>query len=279
MNKFIMASALLTPEAYRRQSLRADEQRIKDAIERRILTVAGTVNVHAGGRQDGTAFVFWPSLMMEGSMWSYQYEHFAPSYRVVLIDSPGIGKSEPLRRPIDLAESAEVLVQILDALQIERCIFAGNSYGAMLAVVFAAWHPERLIASIAINATASPPTMAETTVTSLLANVLYLNRLMPKWRVRVAQHAFAGDTAEATNPDFVEYLNCVLNEDPKSISFQMKGILLGRPDRHGILKTIKNVPVLVIAGTKIGNFPSTSFVESQMPSLAAHSSCCRRQLI
>jgi 3-oxoadipate enol-lactonase len=44
------------------------------------------------------------------------------------------------------------------------------------------------------------------------------------------------------------YLNCVYNNDPKSIHFQPQGIILNRVDRHDLLRTIKNVPVLVIAG-------------------------------
>lgn len=47
-------------------------------------------------------------------MWRYQYEHFAPTHHIVLIDSPGHDKSDALRTIIDLKDCADVLVEILD---------------------------------------------------------------------------------------------------------------------------------------------------------------------
>jgi len=245
---------LLTPVGSRKLFLKADEDRIIGSVSKRIKTSVGWINVRVGGNEGGPAMVFWPSLMMEGSMWSYQYEHYASEYRVVLIDSPGVGASDPLRKPVYLEDSAEIVIAILDALGIDRCIFGGNSWGAMLAAVLPAWYPERLIASMSINGTASLPTMLETVQMSAISGLLYLNATMPQWWANLAKGAFAGDTAEETNPEFIEYINCVLNEDPKSIHYQLQGILLGRVDRHALLRTIKDVPVLVIAGEEDRQF-------------------------
>lgn len=67
---------------------------LDSVTEQLIPTTLGLVNVRVGGRADGPAMVFWPSLMMDGTMWQYQYEHFAPDYRVVLIDSPDAVNAE-----------------------------------------------------------------------------------------------------------------------------------------------------------------------------------------
>ncbi|GAX57948.1 putative hydrolase, alpha/beta fold protein [Streptomyces olivochromogenes] len=64
-------------------------------------------------------------------MWQHEYEHFTPTHRVALIDSPGHGKSEAM---------------------------VGNSWGGMLAGVFPAYYPQRTTAAIGINCTASPYT-------------------------------------------------------------------------------------------------------------------------
>jgi 3-oxoadipate enol-lactonase len=226
-----------------------------DALElRQIDTSLGVVAVHIGGNQDGPAMVFWPSLMMTGTMWRFQYEHYAAGYRIVLIDSPGIGKSEALREHIGMRECSNCLVEILDALKIEKCIFVGNSWGAMLAGVFPAWHPERLVASIVVNGTASLPTMPETVKMTALAFLARMNAVVPSWWIPLAQAAFAGDTAEAEKPEFMNYINVVLAEDPKSIGFAMEGILLARKDQHALLRTIRNVPVLVVAGEEDRQF-------------------------
>ena len=231
------------------------ERQLMGSTEQLVSTKFGMVNITVGGKRDAPSLVFWPSLMLAGDMWSYQYEHFAPDYNVVLIDSPGIGKSDGLRRAIALEDSAEIVIDILDALKIQKCLFLGNSWGGMLAGVMPAWYPERLYGAVAINATASVPTTPESIQMSLLANLIFLNAKVPGWWVRVATGAFAGDTAEAERPEFMSFLNCVSQQDPKSISWAMKGILLGRTDRHRLLSTINNTPVMVIAGEEDRQFP------------------------
>ena len=51
----------------------------------------GRVSVRSGGDPRGPAMVFWPSLMLDASMWSYQFAHYAPDYAILLIDPPGVG--------------------------------------------------------------------------------------------------------------------------------------------------------------------------------------------
>lgn len=230
--------------------------RLNDVTEKLIPTSLGLMNVREGGRADGPAMVFWPSLMMDGTMWRFQYEHFAPTHRVVLVDSPGHGRSDALRRIIDLKECADVLVEILDALGIDRCVLVGNSWGGMLAGVFPAYHPERTAAAVGINCTASLPTTFESVWATGLAAYLSVHARMPQLAVRAARSAFAGPTAEAGNPEFLEYLDVVLRNDPKSVAWALRSILIGRRDEHRLLGTIPAaIPVLIIAGEEDSQFP------------------------
>ncbi len=134
---------------------------LRSLCQQRVATSLGTVNVWLGGRPDGPAMVFWPSLLVDSSMWRYQYEHFAPTYRVVLIDPPGAGRSDVLHRVFDLAECCDCLISILDALAIARCHLVGTSWGALVASVFTALHPERLQSAVLINGSATPPSAEE----------------------------------------------------------------------------------------------------------------------
>lgn len=45
----------------------------------------------------GPAVLLWPSLLMTGDLWAGQAARFGASHRLVLIDPPGHGGSEPLR--------------------------------------------------------------------------------------------------------------------------------------------------------------------------------------
>ncbi|MFD8212463.1 hypothetical protein ACFV2U_01665 [Streptomyces sp. NPDC059697] len=44
--------------------------------------------------------------------------------------------------------------------------------------------------------------------------------------------------AEATNPNFLESTDFVLNDDPKSVAWALRSILIGRKDEHRRLNTI-----------------------------------------
>ncbi|WP_033351238.1 alpha/beta fold hydrolase [Kitasatospora aureofaciens] len=223
--------------------------------ERLVPTSLGLINVHEGGKADGPALIFWPSLMMDGTMWRHQYEHFAPTHRVVLVDSPGHGKSDALRRIIDLEQCADALVEVQDALGIDKAVLIGNSWGGMLAGVFPAYHPDRSAGTVGINCTASLPTTFESIWATALAGYVSLNSKMPQLALKAARGAFAGPTAEAERPEFLEFLEFVLTNDPKSVAWALRSILIGRRDEHRLLATIRDVPVLVIAGEEDSQFP------------------------
>jgi 3-oxoadipate enol-lactonase len=231
------------------------QQWLADLEERLIPTTLGLINVRVGGNPDGPVMVCWPSLLMDGTMWRYQYEHFSPTHRMVLVDSPGHGKSDALRRLTDLQECSDVMVELLDALAVERCILIGNSWGGMLAGVFPAYYPQRTAAAIGINCIATLPTLFETLWATALATYLSLNVKMPALAGRAARGAFAGPTAEATNPEFIEAIKFVMGDDPKSVAWALRSILIGRKDEHRRLATIRDVPVLIIAGEEDSQFP------------------------
>ncbi len=216
--------------------------------EQQIETSLGSINVRTSGAPGGVPLVFWPSLMMNHSMWSYQYQHFAPDYHVVLIDSPGIGKSEALRKLIDQRDCAKCLVEILDALAIDRCFLIGSTWGAMLATLCAAWIPQRLLGVVALNVTASAPGTYETVTMENLADVLYCYAETPEWWMEVVNATFVTPAAKRHDPEFVEFLRVVLKEDPKSLSFSIRGIDTGRKENHAVLKKVRGVPALIIAG-------------------------------
>jgi pimeloyl-ACP methyl ester carboxylesterase len=68
----------------------------------------------------------------------------AGRFTAIAIDTPGYGLSEPLEiEAPTVADYAEAMTGVLDALGIERCALYGNHTGACIALAFAAAHPER----------------------------------------------------------------------------------------------------------------------------------------
>ncbi|WP_197284927.1 alpha/beta fold hydrolase [Sciscionella sediminilitoris] len=166
------------------------------------------------------------------------------------------GAAQAHRPFIDLKDCADVLVTVLDALGIGKCVLVGNSWGGMLAGVFPAYYPERTTAAIGINCTASLPTMFESVWASVLAGYLALHARMPRIAARAARAAFGGPTAEASNPEFLRFTRFVLRDDPKSVSWALRSVLIGRKDEHRRLASIPaDIPVLIIAGEEDSQFP------------------------
>ncbi|BBZ27525.1 putative hydrolase, alpha/beta fold protein [Mycolicibacterium madagascariense] len=232
-----------------------DEGWLEGVEDRKIRTRLGVIHVRLGGTPDGPVLLFWPSLMMDGTMWRYQYEHFKTRYRIILLDSPGHGQSDALRKNIDLKDSADVLVEVLDALGVDKIVLIGNSWGGMLAGVFPAYYPGRVHATIGMNATASLPTTYESIWATSLATFLSLHERMPKLIVTAATNAFAGPTARATRPEFLQFLSFPLRDDPKSVAWALRSILIGRRDEHSLLATITDTPVMIVAGEEDSQFP------------------------
>ena len=75
-------------------------------------------------------------------------------FRLLSID--WVGADGLLDRPIDPADQAEAIARLLDELGVDRLAgFVGASYGAMVGLHFAALHPQRCGAILAISAASS----------------------------------------------------------------------------------------------------------------------------
>ncbi len=72
-------------------------------------------------------------------------------FRVIALDLPGFGDSDkPLRAGYDAGFFARTVVELLDALEIERAHIAGNSLGGRVALELGLAHGERVGALVAL---------------------------------------------------------------------------------------------------------------------------------
>ncbi|NKF23940.1 alpha/beta fold hydrolase [Solimonas marina] len=221
---------------------------------RRVATGLGELLLRVGGT--GPAILFWPSLLMDGRMWLAQADYFiGRGYRVVLIDPPGAGGSAPLTRPFSFDECAQCIVQILDALEIERAHWVGNSWGGMIGGTFAAWAPQRIGVAVLMNATASPAGLRHRLEFPLLARV---TRALGGIRWPLTEtviDAFVGPTTRRTRPQVVAHIReSLARVDTRSSYWAVTSVVPQRPDQRPRLATIRT-PVLVVAGAEDRVFP------------------------
>ena len=92
---------------------------------------------------------FTPTLFVSGAFqtmdsWSRFARAFAPQTTVLLVDPPGMGRSDLLPADRDVYFLAECLGQVLDECGLPRCSVVAASYGTPSAVALAAMRPERV---------------------------------------------------------------------------------------------------------------------------------------
>jgi pimeloyl-ACP methyl ester carboxylesterase len=107
------------------------------------------------GDESGRPLLFWHAL---GDHTSLQPIEAAPilvrdhGFRVLAPDAPGFGGSPRLPdKHYQLPALVELACELLDALELDRVVWAGSSWGATLGVHVAAAHPDRIEALVLLD--------------------------------------------------------------------------------------------------------------------------------
>ena len=112
---------------------------------------AGNLHVRDGG--DGSLPVFFVhSLAGNGGQWVLQLDELRPWRRVVAIDLRGHGESDPAEdNDYSIEAMAEDVGAVADQLDLRRFVLAGHSLGALVAIEYAARHPERVAGLLLVD--------------------------------------------------------------------------------------------------------------------------------
>lgn len=105
----------------------------------------GTTHVVVCGPKDAPPLVLLHGYMATLTMWSPNVAAFSKSYRVFAVDVMGQpGKSKPARPISSTSDFIAWLTATLDALQLERILLVGMSFGGWLALNYAVAAPHRV---------------------------------------------------------------------------------------------------------------------------------------
>ncbi len=103
------------------------------------------------------SIVFLHGAGMDHTVWTLASRHFARHGRnVVAVDLPGHGRSAGAAA-ISIEDMADWVIDLLDALQIERAALAGHSLGSLVALDCAARYPDRVRALAMVGTTVPMP--------------------------------------------------------------------------------------------------------------------------
>nr|WP_317631668.1 3-oxoadipate enol-lactonase [uncultured Flavobacterium sp.] len=98
--------------------------------------------------------IFSNSLGTNYSMWDEVVSWIKPHFNIILHDTRGHGKSTNSKKELTIAELGEDVIEILDALKIEKAIFCGLSMGGLIGQYLGIHHPNRFKKIILANTAA-----------------------------------------------------------------------------------------------------------------------------
>uniref|UniRef100_A0A6M2F4S8 AB hydrolase-1 domain-containing protein n=1 Tax=Populus davidiana TaxID=266767 RepID=A0A6M2F4S8_9ROSI len=117
--------------------------------------ILDALNVRVQGEGD-KVLVFAHGVGTDQSAWQRILPFFTPYYRVILFDLVCAGSVNPdhfnFRRCTNLEAYVDDLLNILDALGVDRCFYVGHSVSAMIGILASIRRPELFIKLILIGA-------------------------------------------------------------------------------------------------------------------------------
>ena len=105
----------------------------------------GHLHVSDGGTGPGIPLVFVHGNGANLTQWDAQLRHFRKSRRAIAYDLRGMGSSHtPIDGSYSVADMSADLHAIVNALNLDRFVLVGHSYGGHVVAAYAAAHPERV---------------------------------------------------------------------------------------------------------------------------------------
>jgi len=214
-----------------------------------------------------------PLLLVHGfpldhTMWQHQIADLSSDYRVLAVDLPGFGKSEPIEAPVSIHDFADALAAMLDNLQIEQPVtFCGLSMGGYIGWQFLKRHPEKVHSLIA----------CDTRTANDDDRTARGRRLMAQQVIKDGSQSVAagmtlkicGETTQERNPAVIQHVTAMIcATDPHSIAAGQLA-MSEREDATPVLDASK-IPTLFAVGME-----DTITSPDEMKSLASGVSTSR----
>ncbi|MGQ0561200.1 MAG: alpha/beta fold hydrolase [Gemmatimonadota bacterium] len=109
----------------------------------------------------GEPLVLVMGIGYDSSLWAlHQVPALAPHFKVIIFDNRDVGRSSTASASYSIADMADDVAGLLDALRIQRAHLLGLSMGASIAQEFALRHPQRLNRLVLCGPDAAPARQA-----------------------------------------------------------------------------------------------------------------------
>lgn len=221
-----------------------------------IVQILGTrLHVRDSGPRDAPAVVMLHGFGSSLHTWDPWAVALQSEYRVIRLDLPGSGLSEPdPTGDYSDVRSTSLLEALMDRLGVDRASFIGNSIGGRIAWRFAARNPQRVLKLVLI----SPDGFASAGFAygqkpSVPATIELMRHILPKALLRMNLVAAYGNPAALTDQTVDRYYDLMLGPGIRDAMIErMKQTVLEDPEP--LLRRI-NMPTLLVWGEKDALIP------------------------
>jgi pimeloyl-ACP methyl ester carboxylesterase len=197
-----------------------------------------------------------PLLLIHGfteslNIWNEYKETLSKSFRLILIDLPGHGKSSIIDDVHSMDLMAESLKAVLDFLAIESAVVVGHSMGGYVALAFARKH-SRMLKGLGLFHSTSLADSDETKQARERA-IEAINMNHSKFLLGFIPELFAPETKDLFLPEIEKLIEEASRMEPRALIAAQKGM----KDRSSTLDVLINAPfpVMFIAGQKDSRIP------------------------
>jgi pimeloyl-ACP methyl ester carboxylesterase len=215
-----------------------------------IPTRLGRLHVRSIGR--GTPTILWSSMFVDSHTWDPVVPLLPSGRRYHLIDPPGLGASESLRRDSDIAEAADAAADLLGELGIRSPVdWVGNAFGGHVGFKLGA-RPGLLRSLVAVSSPTQPiPDALRTQIKVLLP---ILRTAGPVGPVRSAILAgMLTDASLACEPIERAVIESLRRPSRRSMTLAVRSFILNRVDVTAELADL-TVPSLFVASDDRGDW-------------------------
>lgn len=112
-----------------------------------------------------------PGITANGRTFDVLGHQLAPDWRVLALDPRGRGESDKPGSGYGYQVHVGDLLSLLDQFGFERAVLVGHSYGAVIALMAAAWCPERIRGLVLVDGGAPIPRATHETVARIIATL------------------------------------------------------------------------------------------------------------
>lgn len=165
-------------------------------------------------------------------------------YRRLYIDMPAHGQSSDVGRPWNLEDCVTMLIQILDALDVDTCIALGHSWGGMTALRTATQYPERFQALGLFNMPFKP-------IVGMRRVSLHAQKLMVRFQRLYAQQAaksMYSHTCLKARPELLQQMQDRLaKRSIQEIEQVIDAVMYDSTDSTSMIRNLQ-LPALFVVG-------------------------------